>query len=322
MNIVLLYDGYRKGDDRTRVDFFKKLRRLCNFYICGPKEYELDPNFAPLKYTPKLMYADLIKEFKADLFIMLLYSVDAINFEMDPIGNIGVPFIVIGEDHYRPESTIGEKVLNWYKEKQFHLILRRHCYPEKYQLPNSVWFPFSGNEEEFFIDNTIEKKNSIGFAGSWKGNEYYDIRYKALQILLYTHLLDTERNGRIWGKEYITYMQSHIGCLSCSGGSIHTPLAKTFEIPMCGSALLTNHIDHSDLLFGNKQCYFEYKDNCSDIIDKANTILHDHDYVNEVVNNMNEQINLKHTDSKRLLEFYNIAEALVAGKTIPRIWGQ
>jgi len=322
MNVVLLSNGYRKGDDRTRVDFIKKLQKVANLHIYGPKEYELDPVLAPIDYSEKITYFDVIKEFQADVFIIMLHSPDAMNFDMQRIDVVGVPFVVVEEDHYTDKTEMGVKVLDWYKTARFALILRRHCYKPEEQLSNSVWFPFSANEEEFFEDPSIEKQNIIGFAGSWEGNEYYDIRKKAIAVLLHYKLID-ETSGRHYGKGvYVNFLRSHVGCLSCSGGILHTCLAKTFEIPLCGAALLSNKIDHSDLLFDGKECYFEYKDNCRDLIEKVKIILHEPEYVKEVVKNAQEQIRLKHTDSKRIVELYNILDAMLNGKELPRIWGQ
>lgn len=320
MNIVLLNDGYRKGDDRTRIDFIKKLSKLTNFYIYGPKEHDLDSNLAPIEYSEKITYFDVIKEFNADIFFIMLYSPSTVNLEMHRTDLIGVPFVVLEEDHYTIETEMGGKILDWYGKARFALILRRHCYKPEEQLSNSVWLPFSANDDEFY-NNPAERINLIGFAGSWEGNEYYNIRTNAIEILLQAGLLD-EKSGKMWGKRYSSFLRSHRGCLACSGGILHTCLAKTFEIPLCGTVLLSNKINHSDLLFANKECYFEYKDDCSDIIKKAKTILYDIEYTEYIINNATEQVLGKHTDSKRIQELYNILDAVLTGKELPRIWGQ
>ena len=88
------------------------------------------------------------------------------------------------------------------------------------------------------------------------------------------------------------------------------------------SSYLTNMMKNSKELFGDKQCYFEYKDECSDVIEKAKEILNDHDKVAEITKNAIDIVLERHTHEKRAIELYNILHSLVSGVEIPRIWGQ
>ena len=325
MNIVIINNGYRRGDDRTRVNFFQKLSRFptINVNAYGQGEYEIDPVVAPIPFKEETTLSEVINFFKADLFLLFLYDASKLNYTICNLNkkSFGIPFILIEEDHYREDREDGKRVRDWYKKVNFDLILRRHCYPEDQKIENSIWFPFSANEEEFVEDNNITKENEIGFAGSFSDHIDYQVRRQALSILLENKLLD-KNSGRIYGKAYIKYIQRHIANMACSGGSIHTPLAKHFEIPLCGTAVMSNKIDHQDLLFDNKECYFEYKDDCSDVVTVAKEILNNHDHVKEVVKNAQEQIKLKHTDEKRLIELIDIIIALLEETELPRIWGQ
>ena len=85
---------------------------------------------------------------------------------------------------------------------------------------------------------------------------------------------------------------------------------------------MTNWFHHSHLLFGLDEYCFIYKDDCSDIADVASVILNDKDQRKEVIANALREVRAKHTDEKRLIELENILESLIAGKEVPRIWGQ
>ena len=322
MRVLLLSDGFRSSlDDRTRVDFVKKLSNLCDFKIYGPGEYASDQNLAPVLYSKKITYNDLKGFFNPDIVLFLLYKPDAYFTETEYIRALDTLTVIVEEDHYYEDEIYnGVNIFDWYKYTNFTLLLRRHFYEEESPIP-SVWLPFSVNEKEFSVGDNINRENRIGFAGSYIGLKYYDIRRNAVKTLDNNNLLASTW-GKMYGDKYIDYLQKYVGTLTCSGSRLHTCLAKTFEIPLCGSALLTNHIHNTKELFGDKQCFFEYKDDCSDIIDVVNTIINDVDMRNEVISNVLEVVRKKHTDEKRIIELYNILQAVVDGKEPPRVWGQ
>jgi len=305
MNIVIIDDGYRKGDDRTRINFLKKLS-----------------NFKDVKlYLITLFNIDIVKAYNPDILFFPMYEPSIRKTWPDDLFDLGIATVVLEEDHYETkfESLVysDREVLNWYKEKGISLLLRRHCYEEKAPV-ESAWLPFSANEEEFYpIKNGITS-NIIGFAGSYQSNQiYYDVRRKAIEILGETHLLDIHF-GKIY-EGYAQYLREHAVGLACTGGILHTPLAKTFEIPLSRSALLTNSMDHTNLLWGDEKCYFEYKDDCSNIVEVAEEALLNY---KEIANNSRERVLKYHTDFHRIKELYAILKALVGGKNIPRKWGQ
>ena len=311
MNILLVDDNYRMGDDRTRIKFVKK---LATFKDVRLGQLSLSPNLS------EKTFKDL--KIKPDLLFFMLYK-PTIRQTWPPfLFNLGIPTVLLEEDHYETkfDSLVysDKTVLDWYKDNKISLLLRRHSYEEKAPV-ESVWLPFSANEEE--CGSFKVTLNKIGFAGSHTSTQaYYDVRRLAIKKLQEANLLDTNY-GKIYDN-YFSYLGSHIGCLACSGGILHTCLAKTFEIPLTGSVLLTNKIDYSDLLFGNKKCYFEYKDDCSDIVDIAEFILQNNKEVQEVAYNGKQRVFEHHTDSKRIQELYNILKALIEKKPIPKKWGQ
>jgi len=299
----------------------KKLSNLCDFKIYGPGEYTADANFAPVLHSVRITFNDLKGLFNPDIVLFLLYKPTAYFSVTENIREIDIPTVILEEDHYYKDSVYDDvNMFEWYKTTNFTLLLRRHFYKEEAPLP-SVWLPFAANEEEFNINNLVERESKIGFAGSYVGLEYYNIRRNAIKVLDTNNLL-ANHCGKIYDSGYIDYLRAYVGALTCSGGKLHTCLAKTFEIPLCGTALLTNWMHNKKELFGDKQCFFEYKDDCSDIVDVANTIINDVDMRNEVVANALKVVREKHTDSKRIVELYCILEAISTGKEPPRIWGQ
>ncbi|GAG17654.1 unnamed protein product [marine sediment metagenome] len=199
--------------------------------------------------------------------------------------------------------------------------MRRHHYlygEERIIKPETVWLPFSGNEEEFFPGN-IDRENKIGFSGSLTESvNYYDIRRKAVSELTNCRYLKDE--GKHLRKNYPDILRSYRGFLSCNGGTLYTPMAKMFEIMLSKTALLSNKLYFNDILFDNEECFFEYKDDCSDIIKKAEIILNSD--IGEVVDSAYKKAIKYHTDSKRIIELYNILKAVVTEEEIPKVWRQ
>ena len=316
MKILALLDGYRKGDGRTRIDFLKKLNHHCEFNSYGPKENGVDPELAPIPFDKSLTYDDLCGIFNPDILFFIYYKTGVYSWELSGLDKLGIPVVILEEDHYTNDNDKEKRVLDWYKQAGFSLLIRRHCYKEEAPI-SSVWLPFSVNEEEFF-DKKEHRINLISFVGSKEGNRHYDVRKKAIEVITNKKLLCNHH--KIWGKNYSKILNKFKAYLSCSGGKIHTPLAKTFEIQLSGGILLSNKIDHSNLFYDNKECYVEYKDDCSDIIDKVMFILNND--LSEMRDNAIKQVIDKHTDTKRIVELHNILLALKEGKDIPKIWGQ
>lgn len=293
MKVLLLSDGYSRRDDRTRINLLNKLSNHYNLITGGIEKFNNS----------------------YDAIIFILYSERSLDWIPDYIYKVDIPKVLIEEDHYTEDGlkSFECNVLRSYD--RFDLIVRRHYYKEKQNL-NSVWWPFAANTTEFFCD-VIRRKNLIGFAGSYD-SPYYSIRKKAISILSNKNLLEYYPNV----SNYPEFVRSFRGFLTCAGGYIHTPMSKAFEAMLSGTALLTNSMYNNKILFGNNKCYFEYKDDCSDIVEQANIILHDADQVKEVTANAMGVVKAKHTDEHRIKELYNILKALISGKEIPRIWGQ
>jgi len=311
MNVLFLFDGYRRMDDRTRINLIKKLNKFCNLNIYGPNE--TDKEFSPHIYNSK---NNILKLFNPDVILCSLYNTTCLDWIPDYIYKSNIPVAVVEEDHYTENGLFSfeKDILRNYNK--FDLIIRRHYYNEEQNF-NSVWWPFAANTDEFFNDNSIERMNLIFFAGS-TGTPYYSIRRNAINKLSVAELI--ESYSRV--SNYPEVLRAFTGALSCAGGEIHTPMAKAFETMLSGTALLTNSMYNDKILFGDKKCYFEYKDDCSDIVEQAYVMLSNKKLVAEVTKNAIEIVIERHTDECRIKELYDILKALVAGKDIPKMWGQ
>ena len=313
LKVLILSNGYRAIDDRTRINFLKMLQELCDLKIYGPGEYDKAPELAPYKFEINDA-KEIIKLFQPDVILIPLWKDLKGVWVPEGISKHGIPVAVLEEDHYEYGYPREEITLNGYLHHEFHLIIRRHFYYQRQPL-NTVWLPFSASEKEFYPDESIPRKNIIGFAGTGiEGNvcRGHKIRQKAYKILLENNLLD-KKHGKIVGAEYSKYLRSHTGSLACAGSTIHAPMAKCFEIILSGTALLTNMMENSTELFGDKRCYFQYKDDCSDVVERAQEILNNPNKVDEVVYNAMNRVLSKHTDSKRVTELYNILNSLASG---------
>lgn len=330
--VLILFDNYRFMSDRLFYGFITKLNKYCTIGVYGPECYDKtklsddlpsrDSMFLPIEYNEKLDGNDLVKEFQPDLILMLMYNQKNLDWYPSNICKVGVPTILLEDDHYTYDPVLskykGTRPLEWYKTSGLTLLLRRHFYKEKAPIP-SIWFPHSGNEKEF-IPYYGNRKNTIGFAGSFEPTPWYEIRRDALDVLSQTNLLD-KKFGKFMPNIYVNYIKDYKGILGCSGGILHTPLAKMFECMLSNTPYLTNWFHHSHLLFGLKEYYFIYKDDCSDVEKKARIILNEPDYVAEITKNALEVVQKEHTDTIRIKQLYEIIEAVIKGQDPPKKWG-
>lgn len=330
--ILFLYDDFRFITDRLFYGFIVKLSKYCTLNVYGPETYKeqgvpgeipkRNKELVPFEYNKNWDGKDLVREFNPDLIFMAMYNQKVLDWYPENICRVGVPTILLEDDHYTYDPVLskykGTKPLEWYKSSGLTLLLRRHFYKEKAPIP-SIWFPQSANDEEF-IPYYGERENSIGFAGSFEPTPWYEVRRNAIETIGKANLL-AGRFGKFEPKEYPDYIKSYKGILGCSGGILHTPLAKMFECMLSNTPYLTNWFHHSHLLFGLKEYCFIYKDNCSDLVKKAKIILNEPDYVAEVTKNALEVTQREHTDSVRIKQLYDIIEAIIEGREPPKRWG-
>ena len=317
MNILILtwwrrnYMSYRQN-----IGTLEKLKQHCECNIYGREE--LQP------YEEKLndRYIELYDKHKPD--VVICYSAMLLEKQgIIPFRNMNCLKICIEGDYH---NMFGKE--KWYRDNKFdHMILRNANDPSKIGIP-SVWWPWSANYKEFYSMGNGPRKNIIGFAGSTV-HRLYVIRKKARSVLLSVDLLDdkikdimnSERDGDIWmdqGK-YQDYLRSIRGILTSTEN--RGPFAKTFEAMASKTTVLSSPVIHKDLLFGGKECFVEYKKDCSNIIQKAIKIRNEPEYAKTVARNGYEQFLKKHTTPKRVEELYNHINNLLKGKEVEKKWG-
>lgn len=329
MRVLCFAENFNFITYRLFLGFVSKLNKFCEFKVYCKKKYDEEhthyktPKHLIFKeYDSKITAKDLKEEFNPDVFLIILHNKSVIEWIPKDIHNVGVPTVILEDDHYEyTEESIkykGREVLDYYKNNDITLLLRRHYYKTKVDVP-SIWFPQSVNEEEF-QPYYGERENSIGFAGSFGVTPWYQIRRNAMEQLGRAKLLPPEY-GKFEPQDYPRYIKHFKGILGCSGGILHTPLAKMFECMMSNTPYMTNWFYGKHVLFGIKEYCFTYKDDCSDVVDKARIILNDKDYVDEVTKNALGIVQEKHTDKIRIQELYEILQCVVSGGTIPNKWG-
>lgn len=326
LNILFLFDGYHKFNDRIIAGFTQKLSKLCELHMYGPNEHERNKEIAPLQYKKEITSKDLVEHFHPDIILFQIYNRKSMSWYPKDICNVGVPTALIENDHYPLIEDLAininnvREVIKWYKTSGLSLLIRKHFYEEKPPI-NAVWLPPCANEEEFYPNTSIKRENKISFAGSVDTGKYYIIRHNALALLKNNNLTPKD-TGKLGAGAYPPYLRKYVGALACGGGPLHTPLSKTFEIILSGTALMSQWLHGTKELFGDKQCFFEYKDDCSNVLEVANKILNDNTMVKEVTSNALERVRKYHTDTERIKDLHGILKALIEGKEVPRRWGQ
>lgn len=327
MKVLFFFDGYRQMDDRTRVGFIAQLQPYCSLAVYGPKEHQLNPWFAPIEYSKSLTSKNILDLFQPDVLLFYYYGANSstgnkgfIDWLPDDICKQGVPSIIFEEDHYTEETNEDDHIFDKHEEWKFSLVARRHYHTDICNIP-SVWIPFSASAEEFIFDvNSLDsREKKICFAGSMFG-KYYESRLTAVEKLGGVAILAPHIGNM--GGDYLGYIKKYVGAVSCGGSWLHTVLAKHFELPLVGTALLTNWLYEYDMLFEGKDCLYVYKDDGSDVVRIAEQLIEDDIVRKAKIVVAQDVVKRKHTDKHRVEELRNILLALINNKEIPRVWGQ
>lgn len=217
---------------------------------------------------------------------------------------------------------------SWYN--QFDMVVLRNGNDPSKIGPPTFWWPWSVDENEFY--STEEpKRNVIGFAGSSK-HHLYTIRNKAIDTLTESGLpfenmrktiMANECADGMWqGKwtdqgKYQKYLREINGLLTSTEN--RGPFAKTFEAMMSGTIVLSSPVINKKLFFGKKECFVEYKPDCTNIVEKAKLILNEN--LEEMANNAYEVCIEKHTSEKRIKELIDNLKNMLEGKKLEKRWG-
>ena len=293
LSILPEHNPDTKLNFRINIGFINKLSTLCDYYPI--QAYNRDG----IIHTAEELY----ERFNPDAILLLAHS-DVLDGYLKDIPCLKV---MVAVDYRKIEER---RKFYWYKNNQFNLVIQRGLYDvdsfnKNIGIP-SVWLPYSANEKEFYPSK--EKINKIGFTGTTSASSYAQ-RRKALQLLESENLINN--SGKLMGNGYSTFIRVHRAMLTdtkLGNSNINSPHAKAFEILASGSVLLSPPMDKQ--IFP-KDCYIEYKEDCSDIIEKGKWILDNGPECDIIGKKGYEEFLKNHTDTVRVKELYNhIQEAL------------
>lgn len=253
----------------------------------------------------------LYQDLKPD--IVICYAHPA-HFNLDEIQKITCPKVCIEVDYYKsPASKISV-----YQRAKFDLVLQRGAF----QLPNfgipTAWLPFSADPNVFSPLLRLKAKiNCVGLAASIRAPIYSQRR-------IATNKLQSAGLLRICDKcfgdvKYSTFLRKTRIILTST--EINSPHGKLFEIMASGSVALTSPFNGEEALFGSTPCFIKYKQDCSDIVDKAKFFINNPVSYRELQLNSIKVFQEKHTDDIRLKELYQHLENLLNGKPLVKPWG-
>lgn len=310
MRIIHIYSG-RIHKTGLHFDFIRKLaeRDDCDFYLYSPRDITVSKKENYINDYNKLTATDLVNEYNPDIFLLNMKECTD-GFLPSGFSKIkNIPKIMIEVDYWEHKK---EKF--WY-EDNIDLLIQRAFYKYSEQ-PNikSVWLPFSADETRFKNLN-LERNNKIMFSGSFSA-KIYSVRRDAIKTLSNAGILTNFKYK--WEDSYIEAINLFVGMLSCSCDYIHSIPCKVFESMACGTAMLTTYFHNYKELFGEK-CHFEYKDDCSDIVNVANNIINNKAKTKEIVTRAYDTVHKYHLHKHRLNELYNIINTFCnTGEVIKR----
>lgn len=274
------------------------------------------PDFA-IPYNKDLTLKDIKKEFDFDI-IVLCTKARMFDTYTPPWFGKGelrgkcwlpsdfkeckVPKIVLEEDYHYENSD------DWYKEVGIDLILQRHYSNyirgrERNNLKH-LWFPFSVDTSIFKPNKEIERINKICNASSMS-TTFYIHRNAVCNILDKENLLESMGN-KMKNTNYPLCLQSYVSHL-CGSGKENITAGKLFEIMASGSLLFTNESERYGIQYlFPKDCYCTYKEDYSDVKEKAMEILNNKEYVKETTAKAIKHILENHTHETRTKQFLDI----------------
>jgi hypothetical protein len=291
----------------------------------GPNLHLGYPLITLIEYNPKYTLNELKKCFNFDIIIINTksrcfdyYSPHAKESRgcwlPSDFKSFDCPKIIIEEDyHYETDDK-------WYQEIGINLILQRHYSQSlRKNVVPMKFFPFSVDIATFnswktecihegkILPMLYHRQKKLAFVGSTDKKTYF-YRNTATDILLERQMAVSFSSCKKINGEYIKVLREYIGYISC-GSIFEITAAKNFEIMSSGGVLFTNRFKGIDILFP-ENAYCSYKNDCSDVIEKASKILNERQYVNELVINSRDCIQTKHTHDIRLKELLVILKGM------------
>ena len=320
---ILWLENYRRAlkyNKWLHVEFVREVARQVEICLYGPELEQYFPGLVPLLYEEDMPFKEIVEILGIDVIVM--HSKDAVFDNYHPktlfgdkeckcwiaedFAKVNVPKVCLEIDyHYETDDR-------WYQKMGIDLILQRHYSQSlRKQTVPMGWLPFSVDPNIFKPNPEMIRKKEICLAGTFRNSQKdtYKYRKMACEILAKKGLIDVFSHREKIGKKYISCLQEYVSHLSGSS-KFDLSIGKSFEIMSSGSVLLTNKFSGIEKLFP-KGAYCLYKDDFSDVEEKARKIIEDDAYRGEVVKKGRECILEKHTNAIRAKEFLNILGGLL-----------
>ena len=320
---ILWLENYRRALKYNRwlhIEFVKELARQSEVCLYGPQLEQYFPELVPILYEENMPYREIVEILGID--VIVIHSKDAVFDEYHPkklfggnegkcwlaedFAKVNVPKVCLEVDyHYETDDK-------WYQKMGIDLILQRHCSQSlRQQTVPMKWLPFSVDANLFKSNPGIDRKRKICFAGTsyCKRKDTYRYRERASEILLGKGLIDVFARFEKTGDKYIACLQEYVSHLS-GNSKFDLSVGKNFEIMSSGSVLLTNKFSGIDTLFPPGS-YCVYKDDGSDIVNKARRIIDDRRFRDEIVLKGRKCIIERHTHTIRAEQLISILKEIL-----------
>jgi hypothetical protein len=331
--------------------FLLKLNDLCDLTIYGSNPKELkdrmsDEEFKKLKLVEH--HNDYIMEDILDLcgmpdVILLHQHINASAMIPSDFAESRIPKALMLFDTYiNEDNNANLKKAKFTEEQNIDLVIRRGCrsfYDEDLWLVPSVWLPFSVREENYYTDPATRylygRRNKVTFVGGGyeSRNKLYVSLKKAVNTLKEARFEEDDvpldqftsiftYQGIVGVGAYPNALKTCVAALSYSFEQYKGHPAKLFELMGSGTAVLTTSFSNKKELFGEEDCFWEFSNNCHDLVNVAKRVLDPNERKDlyRVTNNALRVINSRHLDKHRIVELLEILEALASGSQIPQFW--
>ena len=314
MRILYFFTGYR-GEPHLIIDFVLGLSKYCDVFVYGPFEQEFNgKEISPLHYEEDKPLKEVIDVIKPDLILLAEYHmlINKIKRYEDLSKINYIPKVSIELDCYNLAEAP-----TWHSLMGVDFVVARAPFKKSFFSVPSIWLPNYVPDEFYLKEFTKNRFNKIIFLGNgrFSSSIYYAVRKRAIFLLERNDMLDYFPSQSF--VIYRDYLRKYKCGLSCSFFSLNMAPAKNWEIPGSGCLLFTSDFIGRELIFGEK-LFIEYKNDCSDIIEKAEDIL-TNDY-DELAYEAWKVVGEKHLQSIRVKELYNALNSVLKNEQVEDKW--
>jgi hypothetical protein len=275
------YEFYRY-DAHIRSDFIRDLPKYtdCQVVMYGLNAHKAYPENTPIEFSERITYFELLTSLRPDVVIIAQKS--RMFKDYHPNSDKNVSWLPYGfKDSMIPKIVIEEDYHyeindNWYVENNVNLILQRHYSQSLRQNKVAMmWFPFSIDIDRFKFFDGHGRINKICFVGSLTANDVYKYRKQAVNELGNKGMLDSFPNRSRVGKQYLT----------------NNFFGLEFLLP--------------------KDCYCAYENDFSNLIQLAEKILSDKEFVEQTRFKALQHVMNHHTNEIRANQLDEIIRSVL-----------